>query len=537
MDSDVLRLWTTLEDKSDSSESEDALEDQLADDAIEPQITSSKRKSLVRSSQVVPRAPATPAPSSLWQSPQAGKTASNADPVVRNLKRPATLQDTNASTPSSAKKLTTSTIKRAPLDALPSETQARNSPAVSNLADVLSSAFTQNAQEPYPSPRTLARTLPEQTKRHKNNFLAPKTSLAANTRLIVGARRPLHLWQADGAPRSRRTERTRDGFKIQHKIDEFLDVQYAPITLGTGQSSQSPTDETPSPATPMTDVVDTARETRSNQIIAFNLRHVFASHAAKKQESPPTPKPPPYAVNPQSYTAMYLERVREWFGDHALGEDITEEETVARDLTGRLEHIIMPSPQIPRQHSLTDVLTNDWEDRTSTSIDPDDTEASELNATSPSNTTGSAIGAPAGSQQSNDLEVSVSPIVGLERGHVEGSTSRESTDTWNLLNATILLQRLVKGKTKLADEDVRHVRTILESLSSDSRTIYSKALEDGTPEDRTCFLQAVYRISSQVSSTTTTDLPGLSQADGRAIKRSAWAVARKFNAASAENKV
>ncbi|KAL0569385.1 hypothetical protein V5O48_012579 [Marasmius crinis-equi] len=92
-----------------------------------------------------------------------------ADAVTPSPTAPLSPKPHSPHIPSPAKKSTTSTTERAPLNALPSETQAQNSSAVSNLADVLSSAFNQNAQEPYPSPRTLAITLSEQTKRHKNS--------------------------------------------------------------------------------------------------------------------------------------------------------------------------------------------------------------------------------------------------------------------------------------------------------------------------------------------------------------------------------
>ena len=241
----------------------------------------------------------------------------------------------------------------------------------SSLADALSSAFNQNAEEEYPSPRTLANETSRHT-RSRDELTAPAPRPPAgnigstpNVIRAVGGRRPIQVWQPELVEGPRATKGRQRSSKTQKAIEDFLDVQYAPNDLGhrgqpdaTGDGevqmviSQGLPDMVANRKT--VDIHKNTMEDKSLKLIDMNLRHIFSSRtsgANSKSQQAQIERPAPYAVSTKSYTAMYLERVGEWLGDHDLDDNITEAD-VAEQPHGSREYMVSNSSRLtPRDLS------------------------------------------------------------------------------------------------------------------------------------------------------------------------------------------
>ncbi|KAL0066003.1 hypothetical protein AAF712_006993 [Marasmius tenuissimus] len=593
MDGNVFKLWTTLEDKegkAEPSESEDEL-DQLSHDVIAPNLASPRKQGNSVTTPTESNGPQPPhkfAFRRLSETPKAPKEFLEGKKVqMLGVKGSLVMEETSSGISRGKSGLQNqNTLPRAE-SAPAKDTSARlalptppalltelpvTSEATSNLADALSSAFNRNAEDPYPSPKNLAGTARDASKREKRGRNEPHVSAARNstnvklTANVVSGRRPIQVWQPELVEGPRATKGRQRGFKLQRAIEDHLDVQHAPIDLGHGQESEITVDgdveivASHESADRMPDahkaVIDRkTREFQSNKFVEMNLRHILSSRTggADSQTRPGKPqieRPPSYAVSAQSYTAMYLERAGEWFKDHELGENATEVD-LAEPPHGSREFMFMPSPQIPRQQSLTGLHSSTWDNPTSPSVDADETETSEITATppppeirpvgsvpsTPSNGS-SAVTGVLGKRKLGETEETLSPTdianhhsASLDPYHSPKSNS--ANDSSILLNAVSLLQRLVKGKSLLKDEELNQTRVLLEALGQNGETIYSKALETSPLEDRTCFFKLISQLISETS--LGLDTSGISEVDGKSVKEYAHAVARKYGALNAEN--
>ncbi|KAK1227267.1 hypothetical protein PQX77_009754 [Marasmius sp. AFHP31] len=590
MDGNVFKLWTTLEDKVDKaepSESEDEL-DQLSHDAISPNFTSPhKQGNLTPATEsngpqplhnlAFQRLSETPkAPKEFLEGKKVQTLGVEKSPVLEETgmgrgksgsqnQNPLPLAESTPANDASARLALTT-----PPVSLPEATAT--SEVTSSLADALSSAFNRNAEDPYPSPKTLtgiSRDAFKREKRSRNEPHVPAARNSTNVKLtanVVSGRRPIQVWQPELVEGPRATKARQRGFKLQRAIEDHLDVQYAPVNLGHRQESEITVDGDVEmvvshqsadrmPDTQKAAIDRKTREFQSNKFVVMNLRHILSSRTGgadseTRSEKPRIERPPSYAVSAQSYTAMYLERVGEWFKDHELGHN-TAEVDQAEQPHGSPEFMFIPSPQIPRQQSLTGLHSSTWDHATSPSVDADETETSEMNATPPppeSRTAGSVLNTPSsgisagtgvlGKRKLGETEETLSPTdvtnhhsASLNPCHSPKGDSANNSSM--ILNIVSLLQRLVKGKSLLKDEELNQTRVFLEILGQNGETIYSKALETSPLEDRTCFFRLISQLVSETS--LGLDASEISEADGKSVQRYARAVARKYGALDAGN--
>ncbi|KAG7096497.1 hypothetical protein E1B28_003927 [Marasmius oreades] len=547
MDTDVLRLWTTLDDHLDDSE--DELDQLEVNDVI-------SAKTLLTSS-------------SKLNSPTKQRTPQKSAHVTLKLKNSNTVES-RVSTPTSPKSIkratTTSSensarrsreliIRTPPSRAsehratkrikIDNSNQVRSLNASvhessnispfsssgqvteSSLADALSSAFNKNAEVPYPSPRALVGTSRTSLKRGFNH--------GTITTALTGNQHQDYVADLNGPLKIKR--KGKPATFSQEKIDEYLDVHILPIhsnreshVVDGDISMTDVNDAGMNLSTPHAESGVNTKESRVWQTVTFNLRHVMASRTRERHaRSPSTKTMPSYEVSGQSYTAMYLERAGQWLGDHV---SLNGPEMEGPETNYRRESMINPSPQIPRT-GLSDVAPamNDWDDQTSSSFDTDDVMMLlDANTTSP----------PKSDDERSVTFVNVGlagPVKSDSNHGAEAQSERSRTPSLSsgssFVNALTLLQRLVKGKTRLSDEEVHSTRTFLELLGSSGQSVYSNEFQTSTPEDRACFLQLVSRLSSRTASTL--DLPGVPEGEARLIKKHARIVAQKYDQTSIEN--
>ncbi|ESK93125.1 hypothetical protein Moror_8848 [Moniliophthora roreri MCA 2997] len=349
----------------------------------------------------------------------------------------------------------------------------------STLADALSSAFMRNAEAPYPESEI--KTLKTRQNRLGDAFSAP------------GSQRHQRNDRNAGLRRSRRHPLPIS----QEEIDEYLDVNVAPVSFGVAN----------------TNVPNQDAGRASELVTAFNRRHVLRSISKPKSTLPKLAwSATSHAYFSESYTAAYINRVSEWFGSESIDQ-------VAK-IDDRLVSM-HPTPQIPRVIRPASPLNSGELANSDESSFEDTRSATPTPAVLEPLVTDSVLNG----TKRDAGEMGGQYVKETERPKTTGLSDVPTLDeTWSIQAHTRLLEKLLKGKTKLSEDEVKLIKKYLGTLERDDQTTISVAFKACRQEDKNAFLRTLSRLLEL------SDL-GVSEMDDKKIRNSAAAILKTYDAA------
>ncbi|KAK7051315.1 hypothetical protein VNI00_004815 [Paramarasmius palmivorus] len=361
-----------------------------------------------------------------------------------------------------------------------------------SLADALSSAFQNNYEDPYPE-----LTITEGT------GLSNVVNQSVDGHAAFG-KKSVHVQPpAENIPGARRSRR-HPPLISQEAVDEYLDVQVAPITEGEEKKAGNDLE------------AEKSAEQLEDTVTAFNLRHVLKRVPSLRKPHPKSSSSTrsSYPASSESYTSAYLNRLTEWFGAESVNKATHLEQNPAR------MHLALQIPNSIHARSPSYGDSEPFDDTPATSATSvDSLERHDLSSSRPSKKRRASDleSTEAKRQKTMSSSNSVAPSSPLSA--IPDPNKAEPA----LLHA-LALQRLLKGKIGVNKEQFTLTKSYLADLGRDHQTVASTAFEASEPETKEAFLRAISQVLR------TADL-GLLKRDEKVIKTYAAKVFEKYGAA------